>query len=73
MGDWSSFGKILVGIGAFIIIIGLFIWGMGKFFNIGRLPGDIFYQKGNLTIYFPIVSCIIISIILTVIFNLFSR
>jgi hypothetical protein len=73
MGDWSSFGKILIGIGIFIIALGLIIWGMGKFFNIGRLPGDIFYQRGNFTIYFPIVSCIIISIILTVILNIFNR
>ncbi|NLT96399.1 MAG: DUF2905 domain-containing protein [Clostridia bacterium] len=73
MGDWSSFGKILIGMGIFIVFLGLVIWGMGKFFNIGRLPGDIFYQRGNFTIYFPIVSCIIISIILTVILNLFNR
>jgi len=73
MGDWSSFGKILVSIGILLLVIGLVIWVGGKFFNIGKLPGDIYYQKGNFTIYFPIVTSIIISIILTVILNLFNR
>ncbi|MGI6226745.1 MAG: DUF2905 domain-containing protein [Peptococcales bacterium] len=73
MGDWSSFGKILISLGIFLLTIGVIVWGLGKFFNIGRLPGDIFYQKGNVTVYFPIVTCIIISIILTVILNLFNR
>jgi hypothetical protein len=73
LGDWSSFGKILISLGIFLLTIGVIVWGLGKFFNIGRLPGDIFYQKGNVTVYFPIVTCIIISIILTVILNLFNR
>jgi len=73
MGDWSSLGKILISIGVFLAVVGLVIWLGGKFFNIGKLPGDIYYQKGNFTIYFPVVTCIIISIILTVILNLFNR
>lgn len=73
MGDWSSFSKILISIGIFLVTLGLILWGLGKFSNIGRLPGDIYYQKGNFTIYFPIVTCIIISIILTVIFNFFNK
>ena len=73
MDGWSSFGKILISLGLFIIFIGLIIWGLGKFLNIGKLPGDIYYQKDNFTIYFPIVTSIIISIILTVILNIFNR
>jgi len=73
MGDWSSFGKTLVSVGIFLTILGLLIWGLGKFFSIGRLSGDIYFSKGNFTIYFPIVTSVIISIILTVILNLFFR
>ncbi|KJS85712.1 MAG: hypothetical protein JM58_07905 [Peptococcaceae bacterium BICA1-8] len=73
MGDWSSFGKTLVSVGIFLAVLGLVIWGLGKFLGIGRLPGDIYYSKGNFTIYFPIVTSIIISIILTVILNLFFK
>ena len=73
MGDWSSFGKTLVSVGIFLVVLGLVIWSLGKFFGIGRFPGDIYYSKGNFTIYFPIVTSIIISIIITVILNIFFR
>ncbi|MDK2823832.1 MAG: hypothetical protein PWQ67_2351 [Clostridia bacterium] len=73
MGDWSSFGKILISIGLFIVLLGFILFGLSKLFNIGRLPGDIYYQKGNFTFYFPIVTSILISIILTIILNLFNR
>lgn len=73
MGDWSSLGKILVSIGLLITISGLIIFGLGKVINIGKLPGDIFYQKGNFTFYFPIVTSIVLSIILTIILNFFNR
>lgn len=73
MGDWSAFGKMMIGIGLFLAFLGIILLGLGKLFNIGRLPGDIYYQKGNFTFYFPIVTSIILSIILTVILNLFNR
>ena len=40
---------------------------------IGRLPGDIFVKKGNVTFFFPVVTCIVISIILSVVFSFFGR
>ncbi|NPV26525.1 MAG: DUF2905 domain-containing protein [Firmicutes bacterium] len=73
MGDWSAFGKLLLAIGGGIMILGLFLLGLGKLFNIGRLPGDIYYQKGNFTFYFPLATSIILSILLTVVLNLLSR
>ena len=73
MGEWSSFGKILITIGILITLSGLILLGFGKLLNVGRLPGDIFYQKGNFTFYFPIVTSIIISIILTIVLNIFYR
>lgn len=73
MGDFSSFAKMLIGLGAFIIILGLFILLISKFSGIGHLPGDIYFKKGNFTLYFPIVTSILLSLVLTLVLNLFFR
>lgn len=73
MGDFSWFGKMLIGFGIFALILGALLVGIGKILPLGRLPGDIFVRKGNFTFYFPLVTSIIISIILTIILNLFFR
>ncbi|MEL7566522.1 MAG: DUF2905 domain-containing protein [Dehalobacterium sp.] len=71
--DWQSLGRVMVGIGALLFIAGLIMMGLGKFFNFGSLPGDIVYEKGNFTFYFPIVTCIILSVIFSLILKLFFR
>jgi hypothetical protein len=68
----GSFGKLFISIGLIMIIIGG-IFLLGEKFGLGKLPGDIFIQKGNFTFFFPIVSTLIISLILTLILNLFKR
>ena len=66
-------GKFLVVLGAIIIVLGLLLWsGVGSGW-LGRLPGDIRIERGHSTFYFPIVTCIIISIVLSLIFSLFRR
>jgi hypothetical protein len=73
MGEFSAFGKILIGLGILMIIIGgLFVIG-GNIPFLGRLPGDIAIQRKNFSFYFPITTCIIISIILSFIMWLFSK
>ena len=68
-----EFGKFLVILGAVIIVLGLLLWsGVGSCW-LGRLPGDIRIERGNSAFYFPIVTCIIISIVLSLIFSLFRR
>jgi hypothetical protein len=65
-------GKFLVVIGAVVILLGLLLWsGFGSW--MGRLPGDIRIEGRNSAFYFPIVTCIIISIVLSVIFSFFRR
>ncbi|HJX30757.1 MAG TPA: DUF2905 domain-containing protein [Thermodesulfobacteriota bacterium] len=69
----AEIGKLLLIVGIILSIMGLiFIFG-SKVPGLGRLPGDIFIKKGNLTFFFPIVTCILISIIVTLILSLFRR
>jgi len=71
--DFQGTGKILILSGAFLAFLGLllFLWQRIPF--LGKLPGDIFVQKGNFQFFFPIVTCIIISIVLTIILNFVFR
>ncbi len=66
--------KILIVIGVIFIVIGV-IWLIfpSAFSWIGNMPGDIKHKSGNTSIYFPIVTMIVISIIATVVLNLFNR
>ena len=65
----------MAGLGRALIIIGLLLTVLGLFFSLGgripwlgHLPGDIYIQRDRFTFYFPIVTCLLISIILTLIF-----
>lgn len=59
--------KLLITSGAVLIVIGL-IWMVGgKFLNLGKLPGDIVIDKGNFKFYFPIVTCIVLSVVLSLV------
>ncbi len=68
----DQIGKILLGIGGIIALVGV-VFLLGGRIGLGRLPGDIIIRRENLTVYFPITTMIIISIILTLIFSLFRR
>ena len=64
-------GKVLVVVGMVIAAVGALLWaGFGKGW-LGRLPGDINYSKGNFSFHFPLVTCLIISLILTLLLWLF--
>lgn len=59
--------KTLIVIGGILVLAGL-IWQVGgKYLSWGRLPGDIVIEKENVKVYFPIVTCILISVILSLI------
>jgi hypothetical protein len=66
-------GKMLILLGVFIILIGVLLVIGEKIPWIGRLPGDIIIRKKNFTFYFPILTSILISIILTLLFTLFRK
>ncbi|MGK7394786.1 MAG: DUF2905 domain-containing protein [Candidatus Cyclobacteriaceae bacterium M3_2C_046] len=66
-------GKFLIIIGAIIIIIGLLLYFFDKIPFLGKLPGDILVKRKNFTFYFPLMTSIILSIILSLIFYLLSK
>jgi hypothetical protein len=67
-------GRTLITLGILLVIIGLAIEYAPRLpFRIGRLPGDIYIHRNNATFYFPIVTCILVSALLTLIFWIFSR
>ncbi|GIO68787.1 DUF2905 domain-containing protein [Paenibacillus sp. JTLBN-2024] len=68
-----SASKILIILGIVLIAAGLIWWLVGRWIPLGRLPGDIVYEKGNVKFYFPIVTCILISVIGSLIMMLFRR
>jgi p-aminobenzoyl-glutamate transporter AbgT len=69
----SDFGRFLVIIGVATALVGFFLWSGLAPKWLGRLSGDIRIERGNFSLYFPIVTCIVISVILTLIFSLFRR
>ena len=73
MSGFGPLGKMLILLGVFIILIGFLLLIGEKIPWIGRLPGDIIIRKKNFTFYFPIVTSILISIILTLLFTLFRK
>jgi hypothetical protein len=69
----NQFPKLLITTGLVLIIAGL-IWQVGgRFISLGKLPGDIVIRRENATFYFPIMTSIIISVILSIALYLFGR
>lgn len=70
-----QFGKLFIAIGLVLVILGTLLLFSDRlsFLRIGRLPGDIVYRRGNFTFYFPIVTSIAVSLILTLLFYVFGR
>jgi hypothetical protein len=67
-------GKFLLLIGAALVLLGAVLWRFpGSFGWFGKLPGDISVQKGNFSFYFPIVTCVVLSIVLTILSWFFRR
>jgi hypothetical protein len=69
----NDVGKFLVALGIALVIVGVLLWsGAGKGW-LGRLPGDIHYTKGDFSFHFPVVTCLILSAIATLILWLFRK
>jgi hypothetical protein len=66
-------GKFLVMLGAIVLLLGLILWSGFAPKWLGRLPGDIRIEREHSAFYFPIVTCIILSIVLSVLLSIFRR
>ena len=70
MGD---LGKTLIVIGLVIVAVGGVLLLAGRVPGLGRLPGDIYIRRGNFSFYFPVVTSLLVSVLLTLLLWLFSR
>ena len=73
MSDLSQIGRILVALGVVLAGLGLLLTFAGKVPGLGKLPGDFVMRRGNVTFYFPLATCVILSLLLTLLFRLFRR
>ena len=69
----DSLGKMLILFGVVLALLGGLLLVAGKIPYLGRLPGDIVIRRENWSVYFPLTTSILISILLTLLFSLFSR
>jgi len=69
----GGFGKVLIIARGLLVLTGLIFLVKDKIPWVGRLPGDVYLKGNTFTLYFPLTTCIIISIVLTVLFALFRK
>ena len=69
----AELGRFLIAAGVILLIVGVVFLLAPKIPWLGHLPGDISYKRGNFSFYFPLGTCILISIILTLIMYLFRK
>jgi hypothetical protein len=71
--ETASVGKILIAMGLVVVLTGFFVMFGGKFIAFGRLPGDIRVEKENFSFYFPLASCLLVSVFFSLVLWIFSK
>ncbi len=67
-------GRLLITLGVVLVVAGLFVTFAGRLpFRLGRLPGDIYVQGKNSSFYFPVVTCLVLSVVLSIVFWILRR
>ena len=70
----TDLGKLLVLLGGVVVLAGLLLMLAGRaHLPLGRLPGDIVYRGKNATFYFPLATCVVVSVVLSIILYLVGR
>ena len=69
----QDLGRIVIVIGIVLVVLGSCLWFFGKLPFLGKLPGDIFIQKENFSVYAPITTALIISIFLSIVLTIISN
>jgi hypothetical protein len=69
----QGFGKTLILVGILLLVLGI-IFSLGpKIPYVGKLPGDLYIQRGRFTFYFPLATCLVLSLVFTLVLYLFRR
>ena len=66
-------GRALLVAGGVLVALGLLLTLGSRLPGVGRLPGDVVYRKGQFTFYFPVVTCILLSLVATLLLRIFRR
>ena len=69
----SEIAKLLIFLGLMLVAAGFLFAVAGKIPGLGRLPGDLFIRKENFSFYFPWVTCLLLSLVLTLLLNMFGK
>ncbi len=69
-----SLGRLLIALGVFLVVLGLLVTIGGKLpLRLGRLPGDIYLRVRHTAFYFPLTTCLLLSVVLSLVLWLFRR
>ncbi len=71
--DLSSLGRAILVVGLGLAAVGLVLVVGGGQLGLGRLPGDLFLGKGNVRVFAPLATCLLLSAVATIVLNLISR
>lgn len=69
----DQLGKLLMVMGVALLLMGALMWLAGRFPWLGRLPGDLYLTKGNISCIAPLATSILLSLVLTTILNILAR
>ena len=73
MSGWDAAGRYLMLAGGLLLLRGAFFYLGGRLPWLGRLPGDISIRRGNFHFYFPLATCLLLSLLLSLLLRFFSR
>ena len=69
----TEIGKVLMVLGGMMLVVGVLLTLSGKIPWLGRLPGDIVIQRDNFSFYFPLTTCLLLSVLVSLIFAILRR
>jgi len=73
-GKATELGKLLVFLGVMLVVVGVLVMLLGRMhFPLGRLPGDFLYRGKNTTVYFPLATSVVVSVVLSIVLYVVSR
>ncbi|MDI3339111.1 MAG: DUF2905 family protein [Sphaerobacter sp.] len=73
MSDLSQLGKVILGLGLILVLLGGILFLVGRVPLLGRLPGDLTFRRGPVTVYIPLATMLLLSLLLTIILNILFR